>query len=222
MARRAPAKLAIQHRKSSIARTYAGHRRWTEHPADPRQWGAKCDKCPLKGSSPVWGDGTIGAAWVIVGEAPGRDEVNAGVPAIGRAGELIERMLDEAGSHRTEVFITHATMCFPPGGDMKAFLQNKRKELKSAGIDFESPVDCCRPRLFKELGVEKCGKCNGYLAGLSSLQCSCKKPTRVVKQQWSAPLSVSALGNTAMEAMLGVTGITERQNYPVNTKKGVK
>lgn len=62
----------------------------------------------------VFGAGDPHSLLMLVGEAPGRDEDLAGEPFVGRAGELLTRILAAVGLSRQEVFITNVVMCRPP------------------------------------------------------------------------------------------------------------
>jgi DNA polymerase len=63
----------------------------------------------------VYGDGDIRANLLFVGEAPGADEDKTGVPFVGRAGKLLDRILEEVGLKRGEVYICNTLKCRPPG-----------------------------------------------------------------------------------------------------------
>ena len=73
--------------------------------------------CPLKASRTniVFGMGDADAELMFVGEAPGRDEDLKGKPFVGRAGRLLDQLLDEIGLSRSQVFIANVLMCRPPG-----------------------------------------------------------------------------------------------------------
>lgn len=76
------------------------------------------DGCPLKAgaSKTVFYDGVPEADLLIIGEAPGRDEDRIGKPFVGRAGQLLDRMLAAIGRSRTEnVLITNVIYWRPPG-----------------------------------------------------------------------------------------------------------
>lgn len=66
-------------------------------PKSPRDWGAKCDLCPLRHADPITGDGPEDPVFAVVGEAPGQNEVQAGIPFIGRSGEWLEDRLTAVG-----------------------------------------------------------------------------------------------------------------------------
>ncbi|MEM9233471.1 MAG: uracil-DNA glycosylase [Pseudomonadota bacterium] len=81
------------------------------------------DGCPLKAGArnTVVYDGVIGADLLIIGEAPGRDEDRIGKPFVGRAGQLLDRMLTAIGQSRAQddglgnVCITNSVYWRPPG-----------------------------------------------------------------------------------------------------------
>lgn len=81
-----------------------------------RQAGA-CMACPLarERRSVVFGEGDPHARLMFVGEAPGEQEDLQGRPFVGRAGQLLDRILEAAEIDRSEVFITNTVMCRPPG-----------------------------------------------------------------------------------------------------------
>jgi DNA polymerase len=75
------------------------------------------DACPLKrtATNTVFVDGNLAAPILIVGEAPGADEDRIGKPFVGRAGQLLDRMLTAIGLDRTGVQITNVIYWRPPG-----------------------------------------------------------------------------------------------------------
>lgn len=74
---------------------------------------------------------------MFVGEAPGADEDAQGKPFVGRAGQLLTKMIEAMGLKREEVIIGNVNRCRPPG--------NRQPTLEEAAI--------CRPFLFREIGV---------------------------------------------------------------------
>jgi DNA polymerase len=62
----------------------------------------------------VFGVGDPAARWMIVGEAPGADEDRQGEPFVGRAGQLLNAMLQAAGQPRATVYIANVLKCRPP------------------------------------------------------------------------------------------------------------
>ncbi len=77
---------------------------------------AQCRRCALcKGRrNTVPGEGSPAAKLVFVGEAPGYDEDQAGRPFVGRAGQLLDRMIVAMRFRREDVFICNVVKCRPP------------------------------------------------------------------------------------------------------------
>ncbi|MDZ7372547.1 MAG: uracil-DNA glycosylase [candidate division KSB1 bacterium] len=76
-----------------------------------------CQKCPLGRTRThfVFGVGNEKAEIMFVGEAPGAEEDLQGEPFVGRAGQLLNKMLAEVGLRRQEVYIANVLKCRPPG-----------------------------------------------------------------------------------------------------------
>ncbi|MGC9436017.1 MAG: uracil-DNA glycosylase family protein [Methanomicrobiales archaeon] len=100
---------------------------------------AGCTACPLALSRthPVPGEGPPDARVMFVGEAPGRQEDEQGRPFVGRAGALLDELLDEAGFDRSEVFITNIVKCRPSGN------RDPRR----------AEIGTCLPFLRRQIGV---------------------------------------------------------------------
>ncbi len=76
-----------------------------------------CRKCGLRDGckAPVPGQGSDDAKVVLVGEAPGRNEDEQGVPFCGDAGKYLNAALEYVGLSRDEVYVTNVVKCRPPG-----------------------------------------------------------------------------------------------------------
>ena len=76
-----------------------------------------CTRCALaeQRQNTVFGVGSRTARWMIIGEAPGAEEDRRGEPFVGRAGQLLDAILEAVGTSREEVFITNIVKCRPPG-----------------------------------------------------------------------------------------------------------
>jgi uracil-DNA glycosylase family 4 len=76
-----------------------------------------CVRCPLHEgrTKVVFGSGNADADLMFVGEAPGMHEDLQGLPFVGRAGKLLDQLLEEVGLQRSDVFITNVLLCRPPG-----------------------------------------------------------------------------------------------------------
>lgn len=98
---------------------------------------AGCQACALHKSrtQTVFGTGNPDADWMIVGEAPGAEEDRQGEPFVGRAGLLLNAMLEAAGYARADVYIANILKCRPPGN----------RDPKS------EEADCCTPYLYRQI-----------------------------------------------------------------------
>jgi DNA polymerase len=78
---------------------------------------AGCTRCKLSGgrTTIVFGAGDPEARVVLIGEGPGEEEDRQGKPFVGRAGQLLTKMLESVGITREEVYITNIVKCRPPG-----------------------------------------------------------------------------------------------------------
>ena len=76
----------------------------------------ECTRCKLHKTRNkiVFGDGSEKADVVFVGEGPGRDEDEQGLPFVGRAGKLLTQMIEAMGLQRKEVYIANVVKCRPP------------------------------------------------------------------------------------------------------------
>lgn len=76
-----------------------------------------CHRCRLSSGRKtiVFGQGNPHAEVVFVGEGPGADEDAQGLPFVGRAGQLLNRMIQLVGMKREEVYICNVVKCRPPG-----------------------------------------------------------------------------------------------------------
>ncbi|MBN2070701.1 MAG: uracil-DNA glycosylase [Candidatus Krumholzibacteriota bacterium] len=77
---------------------------------------SRCTRCDLHKTrtKTVFGAGNNSSAIVFVGEAPGRDEDLSGIPFIGRAGKLLDKIIESIGLSRDDVYIANILKCRPP------------------------------------------------------------------------------------------------------------
>ena len=97
-----------------------------------------CTKCPQLASTRrtvVFGSGNADADLMFVGEAPGAREDETGLPFVGQAGKLLDRMLEEIGFDRGQVFVANVLKCKPP--------QNRDP--------LPGEIDACQDYLFRQL-----------------------------------------------------------------------
>ncbi len=96
-----------------------------------------CTKCPLHETrtKAVFGAGDADADLMFVGEAPGAEEDRQGLPFVGRAGQLLNEMLEGIGLSREDVFIANVLKSRPPGNRDPQPLE----------------IEACRPYLFEQV-----------------------------------------------------------------------
>ncbi len=96
-----------------------------------------CTRCKLHGGRThlVFGVGRPDADLMFVGEAPGRDEDRQGEPFVGRAGQLLTKIIEAIDLRREDVYIANVIKCRPP--------QNRNPE--------RDEVETCRPFLFAQI-----------------------------------------------------------------------
>lgn len=74
----------------------------------------KCGLCETR-KNVVFGEGNVHADIMLIGEGPGRDEDEMGRPFVGRAGQLLDKMLAAIDFTRNDVYIGNILKCRPPG-----------------------------------------------------------------------------------------------------------
>lgn len=84
---------------------------------DIEQHVAVCEQCPLSRTRnrPVMGRGDHQADIMLIAEAPGAQEDREGFPFVGSSGEMLDRLLEDCGLRREELYITNILKCHPPG-----------------------------------------------------------------------------------------------------------
>ncbi len=85
-----------------------------------------CAELAATRTTVVVGDAPPGARLALVGEAPGADEDRTGRPFVGRAGQLLDSLLAEAGLDRAEVAVVNVLQCRPPGNRAPAPAESAR------------------------------------------------------------------------------------------------
>jgi DNA polymerase len=96
-----------------------------------------CTRCPLyeTRTKAVFGSGNADADLMFVGEAPGAEEDRQGLPFVGRAGQLLNQMLEEIGLSREDVFIANVLKSRPPNNRDPQPLE----------------IEACKPYLFEQV-----------------------------------------------------------------------
>jgi len=108
-----------------------------------------CAKCGLAAGRTrvVVGEGCLEGGVVLVGEAPGRREDEAGRPFVGYAGRVLDQLLEEAGLSRLEVYITNLVKCRPPGNR-----RPRKGEVQACSGYLERQLRILEPKVVATLG----------------------------------------------------------------------
>jgi len=113
------------------------------------QEASTCRLCGLADTrkSVVFGVGDPHADLVFIGEAPGRDEDIQGEPFVGRAGQLLDRMLQAIELQRQQVYIMNTIKCRPPNNR-----DPKSDEVQSCNLWFDQQLSLLQPKMLCLLG----------------------------------------------------------------------
>ena len=108
-----------------------------------------CTRCKLSGGRThlVFGVGNPAAELMFVGEGPGADEDQQGEPFVGKAGQLLTKMIEAMGFRRDEVYIANVVKCRPP--------ENRNPEpdeIEACEPFLRAQIGAIRPRIIVALG----------------------------------------------------------------------
>jgi len=130
--------------------------------------GAACTRCALAYAGRhkiVFGDGNPNAELMFVGEGPGADEDEQGIPFVGRAGQLLNNMISAMGLSREEVYIANIVKCRPPSNRVPEF-----SEATTCSPFLLRQIDVVRPKVIVALGATAATYLLGRKAALSLLR----------------------------------------------------
>jgi DNA polymerase len=124
----------------------------------------RCAELAATRKTVVFGAGNADADLMFVGEAPGASEDEQGLPFVGAAGKLLEKLLGEIGLMRTNVFIANTLKCRPPGNrdPQPVEIENCREYLYRQ-------VELIQPRVICTLGNFSTKLLRGDSTGISRL-----------------------------------------------------
>lgn len=113
--------------------------------------GQDCKRCDLgyQGRSKVvFGEGNVDAKIMFVGEGPGEDEDIQGLPFVGRAGQLLTRIIKAMGLERSDVYIANVVKCRPPNNRTPL-----PKEMDVCGVFLRRQIRIIMPEVIIALGA---------------------------------------------------------------------
>jgi uracil-DNA glycosylase len=127
-----------------------------------------CTRCPLAYAGRrkiVFGDGDSGARLMFVGEGPGADEDASGVPFVGKAGQLLNNMIQAMGLRREDVYIANIVKCRPPGNRVP-----EPVEANTCDQFLLRQIDVVQPQVVVALGATAATYLLGVKQSLSTLR----------------------------------------------------
>lgn len=126
-----------------------------------------CQRCKLAPGRQhiVFGQGNPHAELVFVGEGPGADEDAQGLPFVGRAGQLLNKMLQLVGIKRDDVYICNVVKCRPPGNRTP-----ERDEVEACSPFLYRQIEAIHPRLVCCLGAPAVRTVLGLKEGILKLR----------------------------------------------------
>ncbi len=131
-----------------------------------------CKNCPLYkfAKNPVPGDGSVNAQIMFIGEGPGEKEDELGVPFVGRAGKLLDEMLETIGLERKDIYIANTVKHRPPGNR-----DPKPEEVQACWPYLEKQIEIIKPKLIVCLGRHSLGRFLPNVGPISQVHGRCFK-----------------------------------------------
>jgi len=133
-----------------------------------------CVKCPNLASSRknvVWGVGDIHAPIMFVGEAPGADEDEQGEPFVGRAGQLLTKIIEAMGFSRETVYIANILKCRPDTpGQSAGNRPPTPEEIQRCLPYLNAQIDLIQPKVIVALGATAIAGLFGKAAPISKIR----------------------------------------------------
>jgi uracil-DNA glycosylase len=127
-----------------------------------------CTRCPLAYAGRrtiVFGDGDPNARLMFVGEGPGADEDTSGVPFVGKAGQLLNNMIQAMGLKREHVYIANIVKCRPPANRVP-----EPVEANTCDQFLLQQIDVVQPQVVVALGATAAMYLLGVKQSLSALR----------------------------------------------------
>ncbi len=142
--------------------------------ADLRQRALACTKCPNLVSSRktvVFGVGSPDAQLMFVGEAPGADEDEQGEPFVGKAGQLLTKIINTMGLNRGDVYIANILKCRPDTpGQSSGNRKPTPEEMQTCIPYLHEQIDLIGPKVLVALGATAVEGLLGKTIGITKLR----------------------------------------------------
>jgi uracil-DNA glycosylase len=196
--------------------------------AELRERAMACVKCPRLVSSwknVVFGVGSLDAALMFIGEAPGADEDEQGEPFVGKAGQLLTKIIQAMGLTRSTVYIGNILKCRPDTPGQSAGNRKPTPEEMNTCIPYlHEQIDLIRPKVIVALGATAVEGLLGKTVGITRLRGNWKTyrgtplmptyhPAYLLRNQ--APSEKRRVWEDMLQVMekLGLTISEKQRNY---------
>ena len=173
--------------------------------AQLRDSAAGCTGCDLYkyATQTVFGEGSLHASLLFVGEQPGDQEDLAGKPFVGPAGKILDKALAEVGIARREVYVTNAVKHFKwePQGKRRKHKKPAAAEIAVCRPWLEAETQLVKPRVVVCLGVTAAQSVFGKTVRLNEMR----------GRAWSTPLAATVFMTVHPSALLRHPDPAERE-----------
>ena len=193
--------------------------------ADLRARALACQKCPqlvVSRKTVVFGVGDIHSPLMFVGEAPGADEDEQGEPFVGKAGQLLTRIIQTMGFTRQTVYIANILKCRP---DTPGQTAGNRKptpdEMKTCLPYLLAQIDLIQPKVIVALGATAVEGLFGKTLGITKLRGSWKmfRNTPVMLTYHPAYLLRNQALSEKRKVWEDMLQVMERLGVPISAKQ---
>lgn len=116
---------------------------------DLKEKALKCRRCQLRedANGVVMGEGNINNKIMLIGEGPGANEDRLGRPFVGRAGKLMDKILESVNLRREDLYITNVIKCRPPGNRVP-----RQNEFEACVSILRAEIELIEPKVIVTLG----------------------------------------------------------------------
>jgi DNA polymerase len=190
-----------------------------------RERALACVKCPHLASSRknvAFGVGSIDAQLMFVGEAPGADEDEQGEPFVGKAGQLLTKIIQATGLSRADVYIANILKCRPDTPGQSAGNRKPTSDEMATCIPYlHEQIDLIRPKVIVTLGATAVEGLLGKTLGITKLRGTWKmyRGTPLMPTYHPAYLLRNQAMSEKRKVWEDMLAVMEKLEMPINEKQ---
>ena len=190
-----------------------------------RERALACVKCPHLASSRknvVFGVGSIDAQIMFIGEAPGADEDEQGEPFVGKAGQLLTKIIQATGLKRADVYIANILKCRPDTPGQRAGNRKPTSDEMATCIPYlHEQIDLIRPKVIVALGATAVEGLLGKTLGITKLRGTWKtyRGTPLMPTYHPAYLLRNQAMNEKRKVWEDMLAVMEKLEMPISDKQ---